>query len=525
MKTTQDNHQPQAPRVSPEILDSQPPADSVMERQLLGSIMLDAAKLQDVSGLVSRDIFYEERHRLLFEHLENMPAEVAHDVSLITRWLLQAADLEACGGVDYLMEIAQSVPYAANAVYYAEIVRDLAVKRRIREQAEGLLQLSMNPTMSADDLRMEVAAMAQGMDSPTDSLLLPFSAADLDNAIHEVHFLIQNVLPQHTPTIVGGSMKSCKTLIAIDAAVSIASGQPFLGWTETGEPANVIYFSGEGGRIALQDYARRIAISKGLTLADVQGLWFCDQLPQFNDPTHLSILRKLIRQKNAKVVFLDPCYLGLVTDREGSIFSQGPTLRRLNETIIGEGCTPVLLHHTKRSVADPTQPGELADLSWAGFGEFAGTWWLLSRREKYNPETPGTHRLWLSIGSRLGCGGLFALNATEGSRADPGGRHWSVEVQKPDEVRQGESDRKEQARQERANLQLEQDRRAVVDCMAKIKRPETMRAVRDMAGVGNGQRFNRAWGSLLSDGTVVLDGEITKGNRQVYEAFKLREGD
>jgi hypothetical protein len=217
--------------------------------------------------------------------------------------------------------------------------------------------------------------------------------------------------------------------------------------------------------------------------------------------------------------------LGLQTDREGSIFAQGPLLRRLNETILDEGATPVLIHHTRKSVADPTQPGELADLSWAGFAEYAGTWWLWSRREKYNADRPGEHRLWLNVGSRLGSGGLFALDVSEGSRADPGGRHWSVEVRKPDEVYRDAGDRKDKARQERAELQLEQDRRAIVDCMAKIKRPETTRAVRDMAGVGNGQRFNRAWGSLLSDGTVVLDGEIIKGNRQVYEAFKLREGD
>jgi hypothetical protein len=227
----------------------------------------------------------------------------------------------------------------------------------------------------------------------------------------------------------------------------------------------------------------------------------------------------------ADLIFIDPAYLALQTEREGSIFSQGPLLQRVNEAILDEGATPVLLHHTKRSVADPHAPGELADLSWAGFAEFAGTWWLLSRREKYNPERPGEHRLWMNVGSRLGCGGLFALDICEGSRADPGGRHWAVEVRKPDEVQRDEGNRREKARQEKADFQLDLDRRAVVDCMVKLARRETMRAIRDMAGIGNGQRFNRAWGSLTADGTVALDGEISKGNKRIYEAFRLRESE
>ena len=493
-----------------------------MERQLLGSIMLDPGKLEELSGIVGRDSFYDDRHRRLFEHLENMPAEVAHDVSLITRWLASVADLEACGGVDYLMEVAQSVPYAANAVYYAEIVADLAVKRRIREQAEGLLQLAMNPSMSADDLRMEVATMAEATPTPDNLILSPISAADLDAAKHNQKFIFQNILAELTPTLFVGAPKSLKTIIAIETAISAATETRAFNHFDVYEKRNVLYLCGEGGYATQQDYARRVATSKGLQLADIEGLWFCDTVPQFTNESHLLELSRLIPRRKIKMVYIDPVYLAIITERESSIFAQGPLLRRVNEVIIGEGATPILLHHTKKSVADPYCPGELSDSSFSGFAEYAGQWWIITKREKYNPDQAGSHKLWLSIGGRLGHGGLWALDIEEGSRSDPGGRRWEVAVKKPDDICQEVQNQQTAVKEKKHREALERDAEKVAQAMANYPQGETPNIIRERCGL-SGTRFNIAVAELLNT-CRAKQIEIEKPNRKTpYPGYKLAE--
>lgn len=514
------------PRVTSEILDTKPPSNADVERRLLSAVLFTPSILDNKNlAIVNADSFYDPRHKLLWGHLQNMPREVAGDSALLVDWLVNAADLEACGGSPYIAQVMQADATPACAGFYARTVAALAIKRGIREKAEGLLQLADNPTVSAAELKSELQSAIEVIDTGIgDPIFRLFSAKELDAETHVVQFHANSIIPKLVPTFTGASFKTFKSLINIDLAVSVASGTRFLNHFDT-TAGNVVYFSGEGGRVVLQDYARRIAQSKGLSLSAIDNLWFSDKLPRFADASHISELPRTLRDVQADMAFFDPIYLAGTSGREESVFAQGDMFQRLGDAVLSEGATPMLLHHNKRNSTAPGQPAELSDLSWAGAAEYAGSWMLLSRREKDNPERPGEYRLWLNAGSRLGCGGLFAIDVQEGTHADVGGRRWEVTVRKPDEVHRDQGEQRDKVRQERADRQLDEDRQAIVKRMAKIGQRETIRAIRDTAGLGNGLRFNRAWGSLVGDGTVVLDGEITKANRQAYEAFSLRNGD
>src|SRR5687767_13403037 len=97
--------------------------------------------------------------------------------------------------------------------------------------------------------------------------------------------------------------------------------------------------------------------------------------------------------------------------------------------------------------ADPFQPPELEDIAWSGFQEWCRQWLLVGRREKYEPGT-GSHRLWLNVGGSAGHSALWALDIEEGKLPN---RTWEVNVMHADEARQEVTERKEEAKQAKAD--------------------------------------------------------------------------
>ncbi len=354
------------------------------------------------------------------------------------------------------------------------------------------------------------------------------TCAALDAADYTPRAIISDCMYADHPAVVGGMFKTLKTLVAVDGAISIASGRPFLDSFTVAEPLGVVFFSGEGGPSMMQDYGRRIADAKGLRLADVGNLRFCFTIPKLESLTDLDEVQRIHDETGAAVLFFDNLMLCMSGDEAGNVFKMGQILGGVIRICNERGITPVFLHHFKRARTDPFAPGELLDLTQAGAAEVAGQWLLNTRREAYNPDNPGEHKLWLNIGGRLGHGRLHALDVHEGRLSDPGGRRWKVEVLKPNEVRQEADSRKAEVKRQRADERaadaIDSDRKAVVRILAKLKAPETKTGIRGRAGFGS-ERFNRAFYSLSEDGTI-RPVEVMKGKgKHPYEAWRLRAED
>jgi replicative DNA helicase len=103
-----------------------------------------------------------------------------------------------------------------------------------------------------------------------------------------------------------------------------------------------------------------------------------------------------------EVLLLDPIYLALLAGQGNytnaeNLFQMGPLFKAIASTCLSANCTPVLVHHTTKGAAKTRELLGLDDLAYSGVAEFARQWWLLSRREHYDPST-GLHRLWMSVG-------------------------------------------------------------------------------------------------------------------------------
>lgn len=159
----------------------------------------------------------------------------------------------------------------------------------------------------------------------------------------------------------------------------------------------------------------------------------------------------------------------------------GPLLLNIAQTCLDVNCTPVLLHHTKKSSenAKNFEPLDLEDLAYAGVAEFARQWILLSRRQPYDPaNSPGQHKLWLVAGGSAGHSGLWGVDVDEGILDDNfGGRKWVVAVTTASIAIQGHKDLRDLEREQRQDRKHKNDEAKFLgelDRMAEIAPDEVV---------------------------------------------------
>lgn len=140
-------------RVTSEILDRLPPQNLEAEKGVLGSILLDPNLADDVALILRPEDFYAEANQKLYGHLLAMHDDGKRiDATLLLERLRSTSDLELIGGAAYVAEVVHSVPYASNAVYYAEIVRAKATLRSLIHASTEILRDAYEPMLDPREL-------------------------------------------------------------------------------------------------------------------------------------------------------------------------------------------------------------------------------------------------------------------------------------------------------------------------------------------------------------------------------------
>lgn len=124
------------------LFDRLPPHSVETEMALLGSMILDPKVIGDVILIVkSPEDFYRPAHGAVFASLvELYDRHAAGDIALLHQRLEEKGVLTDVGGVEYLVQLAESVPAAINAPYYAKVVAEKALVRRLIGAAGEILQ-------------------------------------------------------------------------------------------------------------------------------------------------------------------------------------------------------------------------------------------------------------------------------------------------------------------------------------------------------------------------------------------------
>lgn len=112
--------------------DRLPPQNIEAEQAVLGSVFLNPDTLVAAMEFIEPNDFYRRSHQLIFQAMVELnDRNDAIDVVTVTNLLETRQQLEDVGGMPYLAEIAVAVPTAANMEYYAKIVEEKALLRRL----------------------------------------------------------------------------------------------------------------------------------------------------------------------------------------------------------------------------------------------------------------------------------------------------------------------------------------------------------------------------------------------------------
>ena len=120
-----------------------PPQHIEAEQSILGGILIENEAINRVTEILDGDDFYREAHRKIFNALINLSErDEPADLITLTNELRKIDQLDSIGGASYLASLIDSVPTAANIQYYAKIVKEKAILRKLIQTSTEIITQS-----------------------------------------------------------------------------------------------------------------------------------------------------------------------------------------------------------------------------------------------------------------------------------------------------------------------------------------------------------------------------------------------
>ena len=143
-----------------------PPQDLIAEQSVLGGMLLSKDAIADVVEILRERDFYRPAHEVIYDAILDLYSRgEPADAVTVSAELTRRGEIARAGGAPYLHTLISSVPTAANAGYYAKIVRERSIMRRLIEAGTKIVQLGYSGEgdvdESVDQAQAEVYAVTE----------------------------------------------------------------------------------------------------------------------------------------------------------------------------------------------------------------------------------------------------------------------------------------------------------------------------------------------------------------------------
>lgn len=222
------------------------------EHAVLGALLTDSeawALLAPV-GLTGAD-FTDEANRLIWAAIVRVQAAgQVPDLLTVHEDLRAAGHIDLCGGLKYINEICQATLNTRRVAVHAGILKDKTARRQLEAMGKAVQHLAQSPKAGPDHAA-EVAALAGQIQSitaaagPDGSGLPLMTLAQLAEKAGQLKWLVKGAVPLESIGVMFGASGAFKSFVAIDLALHVAHGMPWMG--RKTKQAPVIIIAAEGG--------------------------------------------------------------------------------------------------------------------------------------------------------------------------------------------------------------------------------------------------------------------------------------
>jgi len=134
-------------------LKKTPPHSLEAERTVLGGILVQNSNLNVVLSTISPEDFYIDAHRKILERIISLVDKgLPLDLLSLTEDAQRAGILEEVGGASYIASLLDGVPRSLNVEYYAQIIKEKALLRRLILSSTRIIMDSYEQKEDADEL-------------------------------------------------------------------------------------------------------------------------------------------------------------------------------------------------------------------------------------------------------------------------------------------------------------------------------------------------------------------------------------
>jgi replicative DNA helicase len=172
-------------------LDEPLPHNVEAERAVLGAIIMNNHAFYRVIATIDTDSFFKDAHRKIFGAMRRL-AEQSRPMDLLTlrEELVRSADLKDAGGAGYISSLVDVVPDIANVEWYADIVKEKALMRRLILMSNSVMKAAIDATsMSSEVLNLAEKSLYDIAENSTDKGFVALEKITRTNmaAIEQIH--------------------------------------------------------------------------------------------------------------------------------------------------------------------------------------------------------------------------------------------------------------------------------------------------------------------------------------------------
>jgi replicative DNA helicase len=415
-----------------------PPHSNEAEQSVLGGLLLDNTAWDKIGDVIRLEYFYRYDHRLIYQHIQRLiERSQPADVITVFESLSSSNKIDEVGGLQYLNDLAQSTPSAANIRRYAEIVRDRAILRRLISVTDEIAESAFNTQgretrILLDEAESKMFAIAedgergtQGFvsiqplltqvvekidelyhrDNPSDITGVPTGFADLDSKT--------SGLQPGDLIIVAGRPSMGKTAFALNIGESVAidHGLPVavfsmeMGGTQLamrmlGSVGHLDQHKVRTGRLEDDDWPRLTHAIQKMQEAQL----YIDETPALNTLELRARARRLSRQcGQLGLIIIDYLQLMSASSTGENRATEISEISRSLKALAKELHVPVIaLSQLNRSLEQrPNKRPVMSDLRESGaIEQDADVILFIYRDEVYNPDSPDKGTAEIIIGKQ-----------------------------------------------------------------------------------------------------------------------------